>query len=75
MPAVTPLSAAQRLTVRAAADAVLDILPNPNTVRAYAAGVGKIAFWLGEYRPLAAVADDEIGEALEALWGGAVVNT
>ncbi|MGW4968280.1 hypothetical protein ACWEPL_64700 [Nonomuraea sp. NPDC004186] len=38
-------------------------------------GQGKIALWLGEYRPLAAVADDEIGEALEALWGGAVVNT
>ncbi|MEV0143829.1 MULTISPECIES: hypothetical protein [unclassified Nonomuraea] len=36
MPAVTPLSAAQRLTVRAAADAFLDTLPNLNTVRAYA---------------------------------------
>ncbi|WP_246083241.1 hypothetical protein [Nonomuraea diastatica] len=75
MPAVTPLSAAQRLTVRAAADAFLDTLPNLNTVRAYAAGVGKIALRFGEYRPLAAVADDEIGEALEALWGSAAVNT
>ncbi|MEU8403832.1 hypothetical protein AB0C28_52400 [Nonomuraea sp. NPDC048892] len=75
MPAVTSLSAAQRLTVRTAADAFLDTLPNPNTVRAYAAGVGKIALQLGEHRPLSAVADDEIGEALEALWGGAAVNT
>ncbi|MEV6154614.1 hypothetical protein AB0L53_30115 [Nonomuraea sp. NPDC052129] len=75
MPAVTPLPAAQHLTVRAAADAFLDTVPNPNTVRAYAAGVGKIALRLGEHRPLAAVADDEIGEALEALWGGAAVNT
>ncbi|MEV1005040.1 site-specific integrase [Nonomuraea sp. NPDC050202] len=75
MPAVTPLSAAQRLTVRTAADAFLDTLPNPNTMRAYAAGVGKIAQWLGEHRPLTAIADDEIGEALEALWGSAAVNT
>ncbi|MEV1005220.1 hypothetical protein [Nonomuraea sp. NPDC050202] len=44
------------------------------TVRA-AAGVGKTAVRLGEHRPLAAVADDEVGEALEALWGGAAVNT
>ncbi|MER6005900.1 hypothetical protein ABT120_45660 [Nonomuraea angiospora] len=47
----------------------------PNTVRAYAAGVGKTASRLGEHRPLTAVADDEIGEALEVLWGGAAVNT
>src|SRR5687767_9396586 len=30
---------------------------------------------LGEGRPLASVADDEIGEALELLWGEAAVNT
>jgi hypothetical protein len=37
------------------------------TVRTYAIGVGKIADRLGEARP-PAVADDEIGEALETLW-------
>ncbi|WP_248960274.1 DUF4158 domain-containing protein [Sphaerisporangium perillae] len=57
------------------ANAVLDALPNPNTVRAYTAGVGKTTIRRGEDRPWAAVADDEIGEALEALWGGAAVNT
>ncbi|MEU6718045.1 site-specific integrase [Nonomuraea sp. NPDC046802] len=75
MSVVTPLPTGQGLTVRAAADAFLDTVANPNTVRAYAAGVGKTALRLGEQRPLAAVADDEIGEALEALWGGAAVNT
>ncbi|MGN9847539.1 tyrosine-type recombinase/integrase [Nonomuraea sp. H19] len=75
MPVVVQLPAGRHLTVRAAADAFLDTLPNPDTVRAYAAGVGKIALRLGKHRPLAVVADDEIGEALEALWGGAAVTT
>ncbi len=35
----------------------------------------KTAERLGEVRPLASVADDEIGEALELLWGTAAVNT
>lgn len=30
---------------------------------------------LGEGRPLGQVADDEIGEALDALWGSTAVNT
>ncbi|GAA3481658.1 hypothetical protein GCM10018966_061890 [Streptomyces yanii] len=63
------------LTVRAAADVLLDSLGNPNTVRNYGIGVGKTAERLGEVRPLASVADDEIGEALELLWGTAAVNT
>ena len=37
--------------------------------------VGKTAERIGEARPLASVADDEIGEALELLWGTAAVNT
>jgi integrase len=37
--------------------------------------VGKTAERIGEDRPLASVADDEIGEALELLWGRAAVNT
>ncbi len=63
------------MTVRAAADVFLDSLGNPNTVRNYGIGVGKTAERLGEARPLASVADDEIGEALELLWGTAAVNT
>lgn len=37
--------------------------------------MGKTAERLGEARPLASVADDEIGEVLELLWGTAAVNT
>lgn len=38
-------------------------------------GVGKTTERIGEARPLASVADDEIGEVLELLWGTAAVNT
>lgn len=48
---------------------------NPNTVRSYGVGVGRIAERIGEARTLGAVADDEIGEALELLWGTTAVNT
>ncbi|MFB7739485.1 tyrosine-type recombinase/integrase [Streptomyces sp. NPDC056112] len=75
MPTVVQLSAGKALTVRATADAFLDSLRNPNTVRSYATGVGKTAERIGEARPLGSVADDEIGEALERLWGTAAVNT
>ncbi|BDM74736.1 hypothetical protein HEK616_82230 (plasmid) [Streptomyces nigrescens] len=37
--------------------------------------MGKTAERLGEARPLASVADDEIGETLELLWGTSAVNT
>jgi site-specific recombinase XerD len=53
----------------------LDSLGNANTVRNYRIGVGKTVERLGEARPLATVADDEIGGALEHLWGEAAVNT
>lgn len=75
MPAVVQLPAGKVLTVRSAADAFLDSLDNANTLRSYATGVGKTAERLGEERPLAAVADDEIGGTLELLWGEAAVNT
>lgn len=75
MPTIVQLPTGKALTVRVAADAFLDSLRNPNTVRSYATGVGKTAERLGEGRPLASVADDEIGEALELLWGTAAVNT
>lgn len=75
MPAVVHLLAGKALTVRAAADAFLDSLGNPNTVRNYAIGMGKTAERLGEVRPLASMTDEEIGEALETMWGTAAVNT
>jgi integrase len=68
-------TAGRPLTVIAAADAFLGSLNKPNTVRNYGIGIGKTAERLGEARPLATVADEEIGEALELLWGGAAVNT
>ncbi|SBV03693.1 hypothetical protein YW3DRAFT_07097 [Streptomyces sp. MnatMP-M77] len=61
--------------VRPAADAFLGSISNPNTARNYGIGVGKAAERLGEARPLAAVPDDEVGEALELLWGTAAVTT
>lgn len=75
MPAVVQLPAGKALTVRTAGDVFLDSLGNPNTVRNYGIGVGKTAERLGEGRPLASVADVEIGEALELLWGSSAANT
>lgn len=75
MPTVVRLPAGKALTVRSAADAFLDSLDNANTLQSYGIGVGKTAEHLGEVRPLASVADDEIGGALEQLWGEAAVNT
>ena len=75
MPTVVQLPAGKALTVRVAAGAFLDSLRNPNTVRSHGVGVGKTAERIGEGRPLGSVADDEIGEALELLWGTAAVNT
>jgi hypothetical protein len=75
VPTVVQLPTGKALTVRTAADAFLDSIGNPNTARNYAVGVGKTAEHLGEDRPLASVADDEIGEALELLCGSSAVNT
>lgn len=74
-PTVVQLPSGKALTVRAAADVFLDSLGNPNTVRNYGIGAGKTAERLGEARPPASVAADEIGEALELLWDTAAVNT
>ncbi|MEV5707996.1 hypothetical protein [Actinoallomurus sp. NPDC052274] len=75
MPTVVQLPIGKGVTVRAAADAFLVSLGNPNTLRNYAIGVGKTSERLSEERPLATVADDEIGEVLELLWGSSAVNT
>jgi integrase len=63
------------LTVRSAADIFLDSLDMPSTVRTYGVAVGKTVERLGGSRPFSTVADDEIGEALELLWGAAATNT
>lgn len=82
---VHPIRPGSGVTVRAAADAFLDSVRSANTRRAYAAAVEKTAARLdgsgadgagaGWSRPLAAVADEEVGAALEALWGEAAINT
>ncbi|SCK63535.1 hypothetical protein YUWDRAFT_07011 [Streptomyces sp. AmelKG-D3] len=54
MPTVVQLPAGKVLTVRAAADAFLDSLRNPNTVRSYSTGDGKTAKRIGEGRPRSA---------------------
>lgn len=75
MPTVVQLPTGKALTVRAAADVFLGSLDNPNTVRNYGIGVGKTAEWIGQGRLLASIADDEIGEVLDLLWGRTTVNT
>jgi hypothetical protein len=52
VPTVVQPPIGKALTIRAAADVFLDSLGNPNTVRNYGIGVGKIAERLGEARPL-----------------------
>lgn len=63
------------MTVRAAADVFLDSLDSANTLRSYGIGVGTTAEHLGDARPLATVADHEIGGPLEQVRGEAAVNT
>lgn len=72
---VVQLPTGKALVVQTAADRYLDALGNPNTARNYGIGVGKTVEILGGSRPLESVADDEIGQALEQLWGSAAVNT
>lgn len=75
LPTVVELPTGKALTIRAAAGVFLDLLGNPDTVWNYGTGAGKTAERLGDARPLASGADDEIGAALELLWGTAAVNT
>ena len=60
------------LTLAEAADAFLSSprAANPNTRRAYADVLDRLAAELGPDRPLAAVPGDEIAAALGRLWGG-----
>lgn len=63
MPAVLLLPTGKALAVPTTADAFLDSLTHPDTVRNFGPALGKTAERIGENRPLASVEDDEIGEA------------
>jgi len=61
-------------TVRTSIDAFLDtpkIKGNANTLRAYTNVLDRAAEVIGPGRKLAEVDDDEVGDALAELWGGA----
>ncbi|MEV4018381.1 hypothetical protein AB0J35_48590 [Nonomuraea angiospora] len=76
----TPKVAALRgghVTLAAAADAFLATqrTANPNTHRAYASAIDRVVTLLGRDRPLAEVADAEVGQALAELWGASAPAT
>ncbi len=58
------------VTLAEAADAFLSSprIASPNTRRAYAGVIDRLAAELGPHRPLAAVPGDEIATALRCLW-------
>ncbi|MFR9774033.1 hypothetical protein [Nocardia sp. SC052] len=81
---MTRIHTAAPRTLRGSAEAFLDTLTPGNTRRAYTVAVVKTVDQLdgrdpdglpGPSRALASVTDDEIGAALETLWGQAAVNT
>lgn len=65
------------ISLAAAADAFLATArtANPNTHRAYASAVDRVIALLGRDRPLAEVADADIGAALAELWGASAPAT
>jgi integrase len=64
------------VTLAAAADVYLaQRTANPNTHRAYASAIDRVIARLGRDRPLAEVADAEIGTALAELWGASAPAT
>jgi integrase len=70
---VTALRDQPGVTVRLAVDRFLSSprCANPNTRRAYASALDRLADHLGADRLLATVASDELAAALEHLWGQA----
>src|SRR5690348_1240376 len=81
---VTRIRTAAPRTLRGSAEAFLDTVGPDNTRRAYGIAVVKTVDALegrgpdglpGHSRALDSVTDDEIGAALESLWGAAAVNT
>jgi integrase len=69
--AVTALHDRSGVTVRLAVDRFLSSprCANPNTRRAYASVLDRLADDLGPDRPLATVAGEELTDTLERLWG------
>jgi hypothetical protein len=65
------------VTLAGAADAFLSSprVASPNTRRAYAGVLDRLAAELGPGRQLAAVPGDEIAVALRSLWGGCAPAT
>ncbi|MEQ4724297.1 site-specific integrase [Nonomuraea sp. B19D2] len=65
------------ITLAEAADAFLATsrTANPNTHRAYASAIDRVTALLGRERPLAEVADAEIGTVLAELWGASASAT
>jgi site-specific recombinase XerD len=65
------------VSLAAAADAFLATprMANPNTHRAYASAIDRVITLLGRDRPLAEIADTEIGTALAELWGSSAPAT
>ncbi|MEV6324007.1 site-specific integrase [Nocardia sp. NPDC051787] len=81
---VTRIHTAAPRTLRGSGEAFLDTIGPGNTRRAYGIAVVKTVDQLdgrdpdglpGPSRALDSVTDDEIGAALETLWGSAAVNT
>ncbi|MFD6358174.1 tyrosine-type recombinase/integrase [Nocardia tengchongensis] len=81
---VTRLRTAPTRTLRTAAEAFLDTIGSANTRRAYGIAIVKTVDaidgrgpdgLIGPSRALDSVTDDEVGAALESLWGSAAVNT
>ena len=75
IPVVT--AAAATITVAEAADEFLSSprVASPNTRRAYAGVLDRLAAGLGPRRPLAAVPGDEVAAALRRLWGDSAPAT
>ena len=65
------------VTLRVALDGFLSSpkLKNPNTLRAYAAVLDRIAADVGAERPVAAVSGDELADAVEKGWTTAAPAT
>jgi hypothetical protein len=65
------------VTIAEAADAFLSSprVDSPNTRRAYAGVLDRLAAEVGPHRQLAAVPGDEVADALRTLWGGSAPAT
>lgn len=74
---VHPIGSVKPATIRTAVDRFLSSprCQNPNTHRAYASVLDRVAEQLGADRQLASVSGDRLAEVLEELWGAAMPAT